>query len=365
MIPMKEFILSGAEYFNTLSQPVLLVENHRLLYFNRAAVRIFWPISLKEDGPLPDALAQEADGAVRIGEQDWLCQKQALPEGMLYVLRKAENHQEYHVLLNRLIGRNVSHMQALNRAIYQLEDHLVETERLRNQLELAQLRQTYAQILRTNRNMDYFCQMCPSEVAFNFPMQVVDLAGICRETYRQCQYLLETAGINLRYDSNVACVLVRGNDTLLFHLLYNLISNSAKSYQGSTGEITLRLEEVGGVGMVTVEDHGHGMSEAALRTAFDVGENPSYLLPFGLGLPLGRKIANYHGGGLFLLRKEQGMRATVSIPTTKAKYKPKETSTNQAEFLASLKIVDGTFHPALLGLSDVVPARLFVREAEA
>lgn len=364
MTPMKEFTLSGNEYFDTLSQPVLLVEEHRLRYFNRAAARMFWPTKLEDNGPLPEALAQEADGAVTIREQEWICRKRPLPQGVLYVLSKVSEQEEYFVLLNRLAGRNASHLQMLHTAICQLEDHLVETEQLRNQTELARLRQVYAQILRTSRNIDYFCQMTPSEVDQNFPMGVLDLAGLCREAYRQCQYLLETAGITLRYESDVESVLVRGNETLLFHVLYHLLSNSAKSYHGEEGEVILRVEEVSGVGMFTVEDNGHGMSEAALRTVFDVGENPSYLLPFGLGLPLSRKAANYHGGGLFLLRKEQGMRATVSIPTTQGKFYRKQPVPDAAERLATLKVINGTFHPALVGLSDVVPPTVFVPAAE-
>lgn len=83
---MKEFTLSGKEYFDELPQPALLVQDHRLRYFNRAAERAFWPVRLEEDGLLPPALALEADGAVTLGGQGWICQKRVLSEGALYVL---------------------------------------------------------------------------------------------------------------------------------------------------------------------------------------------------------------------------------------------------------------------------------------
>ena len=53
---MKQFTLSGKEYFDELPQPALLVQDHRLCYFNRAAERAFWPAKLEEDGALPLAL---------------------------------------------------------------------------------------------------------------------------------------------------------------------------------------------------------------------------------------------------------------------------------------------------------------------
>ena len=66
---MRQFMLSGKEYFDELPQPALLVQDHRLRYFNHAAERAFWPVMLEEDGPLPLALVQEADGAMTLRGQ--------------------------------------------------------------------------------------------------------------------------------------------------------------------------------------------------------------------------------------------------------------------------------------------------------
>ena len=86
---MKQFTLSGKEYFDELPQPALLVQEHRLCYFNRAAERAFWPAKLEEDGVLPLALRQEADGAMTLRGRSWICQKRALLDGTLYVLHQA------------------------------------------------------------------------------------------------------------------------------------------------------------------------------------------------------------------------------------------------------------------------------------
>lgn len=357
---MKEFTLSGNAYFDSVYDPVLLVKDHKLCYFNYTASQTFWPTRLEEDGPVPEELAQEAEGVVTIRGVDWMCHRRQLPDGELYQLHKAEASRDFEVLLNRLAGRDASNLLVLNHAIHAVEGKLVETERLRMDLDLADLRRAYARLLRSSRNIDYFCQMTPSEVDVNFPMRVIDIAGLCREVHRQCEYLLETIGITLihREDAGSGSILVRGNDQLLFHMLYNLLSNAAKSYKGERGGITVRVSQTGESAMISVEDEGCGMSEAALRNAFDISGNPSYLLPFGLGLPLSRKIANYHGGSLFLLPRKQGTQAVFSIPTTQGKFQRKQDE-SLADKLAGLKIEDATFHPALIGLSDVVQAKAF------
>lgn len=360
---MKRFMLSGNEYFDEMPQPVLLVHAHRLRYFNRAAERAFWPLTLEEEGPLPPALAQEADGVVTLGEQGWICRKRQLPEGALYVLRQAvDSGEECEVLLERLAGRNAAQLQQLSRAIHQLEGELVETERLRVEPQLAQLRKIYARMIRTDQNIGYFCQMAPGQVDENFPMRVLDIAGLCREAARQCEYLLETVGIALVYEDTGESILVRGNEALLFQLIYNLLSNSAKGYHGRAGVIFLRVESVGQSAMITVEDSGESIRPGVMETIFDLEKGVSCLRPFGLGLPLGRKIANYHGGGLFLLNKRPGSRAVLSLPTVQAKFR-RQQEAGRVERLASLRMTWDTFHPALIGLSDVVPARVFEEAA--
>lgn len=360
---MRQFMLSGKEYFDELPQPALLVQDHRLRYFNHAAERAFWPVMLEEDGPLPLALVQEADGAMTLREQGWICEKRVLSEGTLYVLHPAvDDGEAYEVLLERLSGRSTAQLQQLSRILRELETQLVETERLRAEPMLAQLRQIYARMLRTDQNISCFCQLAPGQADANFPLRVLDVAGLCREVVRQCDYLLETAGITLVYEEQVSSVLVRGNEKLILHLLYNLISNSVKSYHRKPGVITLRVELVEKNVMIVVDDAGSGIQPTILRTVFDLEKDVFELHPFGLGLPLGRKIANYHGGGLFLLDKQVGSRAVFSLPTVQAQFQRRQ-EFGRAERLATLRVARNVFQPALVGLSDVVPAEVFTERA--
>lgn len=360
---MKQFTLSGKEYFDELPQPTILVQDHRLRYFNRAAKRAFWPAELRENGALPPELAKEADAVMTLRGQGWICQRRALPEGTMYVLHQAADEgASCQVLLKRLSGRNAAHLQQLSSTIRQLEAQLVETERLRIEPLLAQLRRLYAKMLRTDENISCFCQLAPEQAEANFPLQVLDIAGVCREAVRQCGYLLETAGITLVYEEQVSSVLVRGNERLILHLIYNLFSNSAKSYQRKSGAITLHLEQVGKCAVMVVEDAGTGIPPAILNTVFDLERDASGLQPFGLGLPLGRKIVNHHGGNLFLLSQKSGSRVVLSLPVVHDQLRQKQ-ERGQAERLASLRIAWNPLHPALIGLSDVVPAEVFTEQA--
>lgn len=337
---------------------MFLVKEGTLCYFNPAAARAFWSIRLQENGPAPEELAQAVEGTLTIRGGGWLCHCRTLPEGTLYQLRQPSEDAECRVLLNRLPGRNTSNLMLLNEALRSLENGLVETERLRCEKELAGLWQVYARMLSTNHDIDCFCRMAEEEVDLNYPMRTQDLAGLCRAVYRQCEYLLEKAGITLVYQEEAGSILVRGNETLLFQALYHLLSNAAKSYGRKPGTVTLRVAVEGSSGMIVVEDEGRGISQEALRTAFDISENPSYLLPFALELPLSRRIANYHGGGLFLLRREKGMQAVFSIPTVEGRFRRAQ-EPKIAEKLASLRQEDGSLHPALVTLSSVVPSEVF------
>ena len=249
-----------------------------------------------------------------------------------------------------------------SRILLQLENQLVETERLRSEPLLAQMRQLYAKMLRTDQNISCFCQLAPGQADENFPLQVLDMAGLCREAVRQCDCLLETVGITLDYSEEASSVLVRGNEKLILHLIYNLLSNSARSYHRRPGTITVRMELVGDNVMVVVDDGGVGISPAILRTVFDLEKDVSGLHPFGLGLPLGRKIANYHGGSLFLLAKQKGSRAVFSLPTVQSHFHRRQ-EFGRAERLFSLRVAQDSFHPAMVGLSDVVSPEAFSEQA--
>lgn len=87
-------------------------------------------------------------------------------------------------------------------------------------------------------------------------------------------------------------VRVRVIEDTIFQVLYNLITNANRHSRGSA--ITLSDAASGGFAQVRVTDHGSGMDEATIASAFDRGFSPDG--SSGLGLPLCKIIIEEHGG---------------------------------------------------------------------
>ena len=73
-------------------------------------------------------------------------------------------------------------------------------------------------------------------------------------------------------------------------------------------------------------------------------------------------LADDSGFEVDYLNKEPGIRAVLSLPTLQAQFQRKQPA-GRAERLASLRVAQDTFQPALVGLSDVVPAEVFTEWA--
>jgi len=114
--------------------------------------------------------------------------------------------------------------------------------------------------------------------------------------------LLERKRQQVRVDVPAAGLPVRGDATRLTQVLANLLTNAAKfSEPGQAIEICAR----GGAGelLMSVRDHGVGMSDKELATVFEpfVQGRQAIHRPdggLGLGLTIARSLALLHGGSL-------------------------------------------------------------------
>lgn len=82
----------------------------------------------------------------------------------------------------------------------------------------------------------------------------------------------------------------------LFHCLYNLISNATKHSRNSTIEL-ICSDTDGGV-IVSVRDHGEGMTDEQMQHAFERGFSGD--ASTGIGLPLCRELVENEGGTMYL-----------------------------------------------------------------
>ena len=358
---MQEFMLSGNEFFDQVSYPVLLAQGETVQYFNQAAAELFRGQEgpLTEGGRVPEPLElQKGVGisARKLAGQDWVITSQPVAAGTLYLLRQEQSDDaSFRIMLRQLSERMRGPMTSMTAALQVLERSLVETERLRNERYLALLQKSYYRMLRLAGNVEILCQLEQEEAEQWYEPVVFDLAGLCRKIYREADLLVEAAGAKLCYEEEQSSVLVKGSEDLLTTLIYHLFANALRSMKGRSGEIRVKLSRQGGQVLVIIEDCGPGMADRDLMSAFEPEYHENELKPLGMGLPICRKIATLHGGALMLMSDQNGTRVTLSLPVDDGKCGSSQLHSRAVDFT-------GGFPPALVALSDVLPESFFAPE---
>lgn len=97
-------------------------------------------------------------------------------------------------------------------------------------------------------------------------------------------------------------IKVFSSSNTMFHCLYNLISNATKHSRNSEIELICTTNE-GGV-VISVKDHGDGMTEEQMKHAFERGFSGDSST--GIGLPLCRELVENEGGTIFLSHTKGG-----------------------------------------------------------
>lgn len=129
--------------------------------------------------------------------------------------------------------------------------------------------------------------------------QIVDLATIVRDVAETALPRAIAAGHDLGFE--LAPATVQGSRLLLQEALCNLIDN-AIHYTPTPGTITVGCRTSGQRAILSVEDSGPGIPEAALEKVFE----RFYRLPesggdgCGLGLAIVRQIARQHGAEMVI-----------------------------------------------------------------
>jgi len=188
------------------------------------------------------------------------------------------------------------------------------------------------------------------------PSLLVNVEQVFREIVEKAAVLLGRKGIHVRYNGLNKPVLVPADSQKLERAVYNLILNSAQSFDAG-GNIDVSLVQGKGKLYLTVEDDGRGIPDEILPTLFyryrqspAVGSAPS----IGLGLPLARAVAAAHGGIILVERRRpKGTRVTMTL----AQPKQGNDSTLRSPAL-SFDYFGGHDH-ALVELSQILPDDLY------
>lgn len=305
---MESFTLSGRELFDGFPEPVFWTLGQQLSYWNQAAVRLCRSAG---EGPpelgLPAFLSGLPEECcltqARIAGQIYDIQIQPVSGGWLYVLRMKQTEG---VLSRMRIADLMQRMRAPMGSMYAAMQQLDGEEG-----PMQMLNRNYCRLLRLVEEVE-LAQQLDGE---GFVPAILDLAGLCRSVIRQVQGAAGRQGPTICYEEERGSILVRGEDRLLRHLLYHMLSNAWQA-AGAEGSITVRLSVLGRRARLSVSDSGAGMAPAALGTAFDPEETAS-LTGAGLGLALCQRIAQLHGGSLMLKSGETGTTAACSLPVVR------------------------------------------------
>ena len=131
------------------------------------------------------------------------------------------------------------------------------------------------------------------------PFDDVDLGEICREACRRVEHQIKKANATLEIGE---LPVVKGDARLLMGLFENLVDNALKYRSERALEIRVQATQKGEVWLCEVRDNGVGIAEEdfdEIVVMFERGDDVSSAQSPGIGLPLCRKITEYHGGRLW------------------------------------------------------------------
>jgi signal transduction histidine kinase len=133
----------------------------------------------------------------------------------------------------------------------------------------------------------------------------------------------------IELDLNAIDTEAEGDESLLRHILNNLVSNAVK-YSPEGSPVQVRVTRDGAIAMFEVEDRGIGIERSDqkhLFTAFQRGKNVGTIPGTGLGLVIVKRCADLHGG-LLSLKSEpnEGSCFTFRVSLFPPDSAPKKTS---------------------------------------
>ena len=178
--------------------------------------------------------------------------------------------------------------------------------------QFAALTRARMQLLRLCRELEL---TDGEEEPFDYAPALVDLDGLCRDTVRELEGVLEQTGSTLTYFGSQENLYAECDDLLVQTLICHLVSN-ALQHSGGSAHLELHLDKRRDVALVTLLDDGPGIQAQALSGLFSAPAGVEGIRGLGLGLVVCRRIALLHQGSLMLSNRPggHGIKATFSLP---------------------------------------------------
>ena len=149
---------------------------------------------------------------------------------------------------------------------------------------------------------------------------ILDLEKLCYELVQQSQLFAQEKQLNLIFTSSQNCFEFLGDDTLLKHIVSNLLNNAIK-YSPPDSTVLFELIKQEKTIILRFQDQGIGMTETDQKQLFQPfhrGENVGIIPGSGLGLTIVKQCIIAHRGEITVNSQVGvGSTFTVTLPITK------------------------------------------------
>ncbi len=179
---------------------------------------------------------------------------------------------------------------------------------------------TKQEVNRLHRLVDNLLALANSDrntVAFD--TEPVNLKKIIAKVQNRLKTSAEKKGTKLRFSNDSQKYFINGSGDMLEQLFTNVIENALK-YSGDGSTITTNLKQSRNVVIISVADHGSGMSPEAVDRAFDRfyrADTSRSTSGTGLGLAISKAIVEQHQGQITISSKiNHGTIITIELPLT-------------------------------------------------
>ena len=146
----------------------------------------------------------------------------------------------------------------------------------------------------------------------------VDLGRVVGESVERLRLFADRQGLRLVVDLPDRVPPVRGDEARIGQVVVNLVHNALK-FGGDSGDVTVRVREIGGELVTSVEDHGVGVPKADQARIFErfykVDRARVRGGGTGLGLSIARHVLEQHGGRIWVESVEgEGSTFSFALP---------------------------------------------------
>lgn len=349
---MSDFIVSGRLWFDGVQDPVLWVQQNKIVYSNPAAKQL----DLAEGDLLPEVFQVEAKEqcfAVQWQDAAWTCRKNEQQDGELIQLSRTQSAGISLTRVNQMAEKMRTPLSNLYSSLQMLSVPAVEENEEKYRMYHGIQRKNYYMIHRMLDNVEILCFL--SDESSRLEMRPLDLGDMCANVVTELEHLFRQAGCSLTIEDKEPILLVHGNDWAIRHMLYELLSNALR-FTPKGGNVWIKVARNGRRVRLTVGNSGEGFAPDNMARAFDPAALTNELVPgsgLGVGIAICRLIVERHNGRIALLSGKGG---TVMVELPLQEY-------IDAGPLHSARLdCSGGVNSALLQLSDALPWQCFVDE---